>query len=94
MRGLFYEFPHDNNVTDISDEYMFGSDILVAPVVECGSRQRNVYLPGDEATVWTNLRDGAEYSGGHYIHVASPLDSISVFAKNHHYHELLGNASQ
>ena len=90
VRGLFYEFPQDNNVTDISDEYMFGSDILVAPVVECGSRQRDVYLPGDEATVWTDLRDGTEYSGGSYIHVASALDSIPVFAKNHQYHDLLG----
>ena len=31
VRGLFYEFPQDESVSDIADEYMFGPDILVAP---------------------------------------------------------------
>ena len=34
VRGLFYEFPQDESVSDIADEYMFGPDVLVAPVVE------------------------------------------------------------
>jgi len=32
MRGLFLDFPKDPNVTDIGDEYMFGSALLIAPV--------------------------------------------------------------
>ena len=45
MRPLFYDFCGDKNVYDIGDEYMFGPDLLVAPVVELGARKRMVYLP-------------------------------------------------
>ena len=45
MRPLFYDFCGDKNVYDIGDEYMFGPDLLVAPVVEPGARKRMVYLP-------------------------------------------------
>ena len=45
MRPLFYDFCGDGNVYDIGDEYMFGPDLLVAPVVEQGARKRMVYLP-------------------------------------------------
>ena len=45
IRGMFYEFPDDKNCSDCSDQYMYGSDILVAPVTKLHARSRKVYLP-------------------------------------------------
>ncbi len=45
MRPLFYDFPEDAAVWEIEDEYMFGGDVLVAPVTENRQRSRRVCLP-------------------------------------------------
>ena len=90
IRGLFYEFPHDDAASDIADEYMLGPDLLVAPVVEEGARSRQVYLPGDATTKWQDLRDGAMYDGGQTITAEAPLDTLPVFARDSRNHELLG----
>ena len=89
-RGLFYEFPDDEAAADVADEYLFGPDLLVAPVTELGARSREVYLPGDESTTWTNLHDGAEYAGGRTITVDAPLDVLPLFARNGADHGLNG----
>lgn len=89
LRGLFYEFPDDTKVFDISDEYMYGQDLLVAPVVEYGVRSREVYLPGDKTTQWTLISEGKQYYGGQTIEVAAPLDVIPVFARNGQMHGII-----
>ena len=88
IRGLFYECPEDAKAHSISDEYMFGRDFLVAPVVEYSARNRTVYLPGDASTSWTDLHTGASYTGGTSVTVDAPLDVIPVFAKNGNDHAL------
>lgn len=45
IRTLFFEFPDDPAAWDRKDEYLYGPDVLVAPVAEAGARQREVYLP-------------------------------------------------
>lgn len=45
MRPLFYDVPLDMESWDIEDEYMFGPDVLVAPVLYTGKTERKVYLP-------------------------------------------------
>ena len=45
MRPLFYDFPEDKKAWEVEDEYMFGPDVLVAPVLYEGIREREVYLP-------------------------------------------------
>ena len=90
VRGLFYEFPSDAAAADVADEYMFGPDLLVAPVVEPGATSREVYLPGGVGVTWTDLRDGAEYAGGSRVSVAAPIDSVPVFARNGADHGLAG----
>ena len=89
-RGLFYEFPDDEAAADVAGEYLFGPDLLVAPVTELGARSREVYLPGDESTTWTNLHDGAEYAGGRTVTVEAPLDVLPLFARNGADHGLNG----
>ena len=46
MRPLFVDFPQDPGAWDVDDEFLFGPDLLVAPVLEPGARARDVYLPG------------------------------------------------
>ncbi len=79
MRTLFYMYPEDGTCWDVEDEYMYGPDVLVAPVLYAGQRKRSVYLPkGDE---WTECFTGKEYAGGQRIEADTPLDVIPIFVR-------------
>ncbi len=78
MRTLFYEFPEDGKCWDISDEYLFGTKYLVAPVLYVNQFVRDVYLP---VGIWKNINDGKQYSGGQTVKCAAPIDCIPVFEK-------------
>ena len=78
MRPLFYDFPADPTCWEIDDEYMFGPDVLVAPVLYENVRERKVYLP--EGT-WTNINDGQVFEGGQTITAPAPYESIPVFTR-------------
>lgn len=74
IRGLFHEFPDDPHAWDVSDQYMFGPEVLVAPVIEAGARSRSVYLPG--GATWTNAYTGETHTGGQMVVAEAPLDVI------------------
>ncbi len=80
MRPLFYDFPEDMGAWEIEDEYMFGPDILVAPVTEAKQEEKEVYLPAGPA--WTDAWTGQVYEGGERVRVSAPLDRIPVFTAN------------
>lgn len=61
MRALFVEFPEDAGSWQIENEYMFGSDILVAPLFEQDARSREVYLPKGN---WIDYQTKKVYAGG------------------------------
>ena len=61
LRALFIEYPDDPGSWLIDDEYMFGSDILVAPLMHENETGRNVYLPPGN---WDDFQTGKSYSGG------------------------------
>ena len=65
VRALFVEFPHDAGAWLVEDEYMYGSQILVAPLLESGT-DRSVYLPKGK---WIDYQDGKVYEGG-YQHIS------------------------
>lgn len=88
MRPLFYEFQEDENVWDIKDEYLYGPDILVAPVVYEGALSREVYLPA--GANWTEAHTGAIWEGGQSIAVDAPLDRIPVFLREGRQDYLIG----
>jgi alpha-D-xyloside xylohydrolase len=76
-RPLVFDYPDDPNVLDRWDEYLFGPDLLVAPVWRNGERARDVYLPrGDWRSFWD---DSLRYDGPTTITVDVPLDRIPVF---------------
>jgi alpha-D-xyloside xylohydrolase len=80
MRPVFYDFSADKEAWNVDDQYMFGPDILVAPVIEKGVLKRNVYLPS--GAKWTNAWTGEEHQGGQEISVDAPIDIIPLFLKN------------
>jgi alpha-D-xyloside xylohydrolase len=61
VRALFVEYPNDPGSWMVEDEYLFGSDILVAPLLEANATGRDVYLPPGQ---WIDYQTGKAYSGG------------------------------
>lgn len=78
IRTMFYEFPDDKKCWELQDQYMFGSEYLVAPIFHLNEFEREVYLPEGR---WEDTRDGKVYEGGQTIRAAAPIDSIPVFKK-------------
>lgn len=79
MRPMFFDFPEDKVCWETEDQYMFGPDVLVAPVMEMGARQRSVYLPAGLS--WTEAKTGRCYPGGSRVTVDAPLSVIPVFVR-------------
>ena len=78
LRPLFLEFPDDQQVAGTDDEFMFGGDLLVAPVLHEGVTERDIYLPkGGWFDYWT----GQEFTGGQTIHRPVTLDTIPLFVR-------------
>ncbi len=73
LRALFVEFPGDQGAWTIDNEYMFGSDILVAPLFEDGARQRAVYLPEGR---WIDYQTRKTYSGGWHRIEAGRIEAV------------------
>ena len=88
MRPMFYEFPDQECCWDMKEQYMFGSDILVAPVVYEGQTKREVYLPA--GATWTCVHDGKVYEGGQTVTADAPLEVIPVFLRDGKLSELVG----
>jgi alpha-glucosidase len=78
MRALVLENQEDENVYEIADQYLFGDQLMVAPVTVKGAVTRSVYLP---AGTWFNYWTGEKYEGKMYHHVVAPLDTIPLFVK-------------
>jgi alpha-D-xyloside xylohydrolase len=79
MRPLFYHYPEDEQAWQITDQYLFGEDVLVAPVVNAGDRQRSLWLPGN--TVWVDAATGERHEGGRTICVDAPLAQLPLFVR-------------
>ena len=78
MRPVFYDYPEDKLTWDLEDEFMFGPNLLVAPVMYAKMTERSVYLPAGKQ--WINVETGDVYEGGQTVTVPTKLESIPVFA--------------
>ncbi len=87
VRHLALEHPDDPESRAVSDQYLLGPDLLVAPVVEEGATSREVYLPpGTWFHVWT----GEAHEGGRRITVDAPIGSPPVFSRGADREDLRG----
>ncbi len=80
MRPLFFDFPSDAVSYTTEEEFMFGPDLLVAPVLEYQAKTRKVYFPA--GATWKDAYTGKEYKGGQTIDYPVTLENIPVFARN------------
>lgn len=78
LRPLILAYPGDRNVRHMCDEFLFGPDLLVAPVFEDGARSRPVYLPEGE---WLDWWTHEVVSGPGWITAAAPLDRIPLYVR-------------
>ena len=88
IRALFYEFPEDKDCYDITDQYLYGPDVLVCPVCHEGAMSRKVYLPA--GAEWISAHDGKAFRGGQTIEVEAPLDTLPIFLRDGKQEYLLG----
>jgi alpha-glucosidase len=79
FRPVFLEFPSDPNTWDQDDQFMFGADILVAPVLRPEERARGVYLP--KGADWYDFWTARRHPGGQGISVPVTLETIPIFVR-------------
>jgi len=78
LRSLILEFPEDQEAIHNEDEFMLGSNLLIAPIYREGAKARSVYLPQG---VWYDFWNKKAYQGPCYISYYAPLDTIPLFLK-------------
>lgn len=79
MRPLFFDFLRDETCASIDDQFLFGPDLLVAPVLTEGACTREVYLPA--GTTWTDAWSRQTFEGGQHIVAEAPLDRIPLYLR-------------
>lgn len=75
MRPMFYQYPGDEVCYSLDDQYMFGPDILFAPIYRQGQTVRKVYLPEGN---WILTRDGRRYTTG-WAEVSASIEEFIAF---------------
>lgn len=82
MEPMYYEYPEQKEAYEYVSQYMFGGQLLVAPVITPGDEKKmaktSVWLPEGK---WTDIFTGQTYVGGKVVHMIRHMDSIPVLAR-------------
>ncbi len=76
QRPLFLHYPQDPALWSVQDAFLYGADLLVAPVIEEGAFARDVTLPGEAP--WRHIWSGKDYAPGQHS-IAAPINEPPVF---------------
>jgi len=79
MRPIFFDFPEDKSAAVIEDEFLFGPDLLIAPILNYQARSREVYLP--DAAQWRDAWTGKRAPAGRSFIADAPLEHIPVYVR-------------
>jgi alpha-D-xyloside xylohydrolase len=79
MRPLVFDFAADPDALDIPDQFMFGPNVMVAPVTRKGADVRTVYLPGDKD--WYDFWTGKRMAAKHTIAATAPIATLPLFVR-------------
>ncbi|MEQ4530980.1 MAG: family 31 glucosidase, partial [Mixta sp.] len=74
----FYHYSQQPESWQVEDQYLLGRDLLVAPVLHAGQRERRIWLPAGDRWI---ARCGTQYQGGQWLTVETPLEVIPVLAR-------------
>ena len=78
MRAMPFAYPQEERTLAVEDQYMFGSEMLVAPVLQENMQCRTVVFPAGQ---WVNLWTGERVDGGRRLQIPTPLQDIPVFLR-------------
>jgi alpha-glucosidase/alpha-D-xyloside xylohydrolase len=78
MRSLWLHYPKDKQARGIGDEYLWGRDMLIAPVYEKGATNRDVYLPAGK---WYDWWTGKAETGGRSVQRAVDLATMPIYVR-------------
>lgn len=79
MRAMGLAYPSDTRTYSLKDQFMFGRDLLVAPVIESNASKRSVYLPSGEN--WTDIWTGEKHNGGTKITRNVNLATMPIYVR-------------
>ncbi|MBI4976583.1 MAG: DUF4968 domain-containing protein [Spirochaetes bacterium] len=79
VRTLFFEYPDDRTSWLIEDEYFFGTDMLVAPLMDEGTSARDVYIPPG---IWIDYQTDRRFDGGQWHHISAGAIPIVLLIRN------------
>ncbi len=77
QRPLFLHHEEDRRTYEIQDAYLYGAELLIAPVWQAGQNERTLYLP--KGAEWVHVWSGATHDGGQEVTVAAPLGQPPAF---------------
>lgn len=77
QRALMLHFEHDPETYSMQDQYLYGPDMLVAPVHQSGVTEWTTYLPAGEQ--WTHVWSGQTFTGGQRVTLPAPIGQPPVF---------------
>ena len=89
QRPLFLHYEEDPRAYESQTSYLFGPDLLIAPVIAAGATRWRTYLPAGET--WIHVWSEAEYAGGQDVEVPAPLGEPPVFYRRQSEHRALFN---
>ena len=78
MRSMWLHHPTDPKVRSIGDQYLWGRDLLIAPVYKKGATTRDVYLPAGK---WYDWWTGKLETGGHTVQRAVDLATMPIYVR-------------
>lgn len=78
QRALFLHYPQDRETFAIQNQFLYGADLMVAPVIEAGAVMRRVYLPGDAGAAWRHLWSGRDHAPG-WHDIPAPIGQPPLF---------------
>ena len=78
FRPLVLDYQDDPSTYNLDDEFLIGSDLLIAPVLSAGQTRRLVYLPKG---VWYDYWSKKRYEGGTMVNIDAPLDTVPMFVR-------------
>ncbi len=78
MRPMFFDYPDDEACYSLDEQYMFGDDIIFAPITKQGATQKEVYLPQGE---WVLTKDKKVYQGGKNYIIDAQINEFVAFVK-------------